>query len=105
MRQRGYNQSEELARGISDVTHLPIITNAVRRKHFIKSQTQLNRYERQENVMDMFELHDDRQLKEHHVLLIDDICTTGATLMACAEALRHIEGIRLSILTLGFTKT
>ena len=105
LRQRGYNQSEELARGISDVTHLPIITNAVRRKHFIKSQTQLNRYERQENVMDMFELHDARQLKGHHVLLIDDICTTGATLMACAEALRHIEGIRLSILTLGFTKT
>ena len=55
--------------------------------------------------MDMFELHDYRQLKGHHVLLIDDICTTGATLMDCAEALRHIEGIRLSILTLGFTKT
>ena len=105
LRQRGYNQSEELARGISDVTHIPMATNAVRRKHFIKSQTQLNRYERQENVMDMFELHDARQLKGHHVLLIDDICTTGATLMACAEALRHIEGIRLSILTLGFTKT
>lgn len=105
LKQRGYNQSEELARGISDVLHLPIVTNAVRRKHFIQSQTQLNRYERQENVMDMFELHDDRQLKGHHVLLIDDICTTGSTLMACAETLRHIEGIQLSILTLGFTKT
>ena len=105
LKQRGYNQSEELARGISDVLHLPIVTNAVRRKHFIQSQTQLNRYERQENVMDMFELHDDRQLKGHHVLLIDDICTTGSTLMACAESLRHIEGIQLSILTLGFTKT
>ena len=105
LKQRGYNQSEELARGISDVLHLPIVTNAVRRKHFIQSQTQLNRYERQENVMDMFELHDDRQLKGHNVLLIDDICTTGSTLMACAETLRHIEGIQLSILTLGFTKT
>ena len=105
LRQRGYNQSEELARGISDVTHLPIVTNAVRRKHFVKSQTQLTRFERQENVTDMFELHDDRQLKGHHVLLVDDICTTGATLIACAEVMRHIEGIRLSILTLGFTKT
>ena len=105
LRQRGYNQSEELARGISDVTHLPIVTNAVRRKHFVKSQTHLTRFERQENVTDMFELHDDRQLKGHHVLLVDDICTTGATLIACAEVMRHIEGIRLSILTLGFTKT
>ena len=105
LRQRGYNQSEELARGISDVTRLPMVTNAVRRKHFNKSQTQLTRYERQENVTDMFELLDDQLLKNKHILLIDDICTTGATLTACAEALCSIEGIRISILTLGFTKT
>ena len=105
LRQRGYNQSELLAQGISDITHLPVVTRAVKRKHFVKSQTQLNRHERQENVADMFDLRDDRQLKGKHVLLVDDICTTGATLTACAESLRHIEGIRLSILTLGFTKS
>ena len=102
---RGYNQSEQLAIGISDITHLPIVTKALRRKHFVKSQTQLSRHERQENVADIFELCDDSPLKGKHVLLVDDICTTGATLIACVDALKNIEGIRLSVLTLGFTKT
>lgn len=105
LRQRGYNQSEQLAIGISDITHLPIVTKALRRKHFVKSQTQLSRHERQENVADIFELCDDSPLKGKHVLLIDDICTTGATLIACVDALKDIEDIRLSVLTLGFTKT
>lgn len=105
LRQRGYNQSEMLAIGVSDITHLPIVTNALRRKHFVKSQTRLSRHERQENVEDMFELRDSSQLQGKHVLLIDDICTTGATLIACIDALKNIPGIRLSVLTLGFTKT
>ena len=105
LRQRGYNQSEMLAIGVSDITHLPIVTNALRRKHFVKSQTRLSRHERQENVEDMFELRDGNRLQGKHVLLIDDICTTGATLIACIDALKNIPGIRLSVLTLGFTKT
>lgn len=105
LRQRGYNQSEMLAIGVSDITHLPIVTNALRRKHFVKSQTRLSRHERQENVEDMFELRDSSQLQGKHVLLIDDICTTGATLIACIDALKNIPGIRPSVLTLGFTKT
>ncbi len=103
--QRGYNQSECLARGVSDVIGLPVVTKSLRRRHFVKSQTQLSRQERQQNVADMFELRDGRQLEGHHVLLIDDICTTGATLTACAEAIKDIPGIRISILTLGFTKS
>ena len=105
MRQRGYNQSEQLAIGISDITHLPIVTKALRRKHFIQSQTQLSRHERQENVEDMFELCYGSLLQDKHVLLVDDICTTGATLIACVEVLKDIPGIHLSVLTLGFTKT
>ena len=103
-RQRGYNQSEMLAQGISDITHLPVITKALVRKHFQQSQTHLTRYERQENVANMFHLIDDTPLKNKHILLIDDICTTGSTLIACANAIKHIEGIRISVLTLGFTK-
>lgn len=105
LRQRGYNQSEQLAIGISDITNLSIATKALRRKHFVKSQTQLSRHERQENVADIFELCDDSPLKGKHVLLVDDICTTGATLIACVDALKDVEGIRLSVLTLGYTKT
>lgn len=105
LRQRGYNQSEQLAIGISDVTHLPVITKALRRKHFRQSQTQLSRRERQENVEDLFELRDDSMLQGKHVLLVDDICTTGATLLACCDALKAVPGIHLSVLTFGFTKS
>jgi len=105
LRQRGYNQSEQLARGISEITHLPVVTKAIARKHFRQSQTQLSRWQRQENVQDMFTLRDATPIQGKHVLLIDDICTTGATLIACADAIKAIPGIRISILTLGFTKT
>ena len=104
LRQRGYNQSERLAEGIRQKTGLPVITRAVGRKHFLQSQTQLSRHERQENVQDIFELRDERPLKGRHLLLIDDICTTGATLIALVDAIKHVEGIRLSVLTFGFTK-
>lgn len=105
LRQRGYNQSEQLAVGISDVTHLPVVTKALRRTHFHQSQTQLSRRERQENVENLFELRDGSMLQGKHVLLIDDICTTGATLLACCDVLKAIPGIRLSVLTFGFTKS
>jgi ComF family protein len=103
-RQRGYNQSEMLARGISDVTHLPVVPKALKRQIFRESQTHLSRQERQENVDGIFAVADAETLKGRHVLLIDDVCTTGATLRACAQALAPIEGIRISVLTLGFTK-
>lgn len=102
--QRGYNQSEMLARGMSEVTGLPVITKAVRRTNFRQSQTSLTRKERQENVEGTFVLRHPEFLENKHVLLIDDICTTGATLLACSEAIRSVKGIRISILTLGFTK-
>ncbi|MBR1505598.1 MAG: ComF family protein [Prevotella sp.] len=105
LRQRGYNQSEQLAVGISDVTGLPVAKGVLRRLHFRQSQTSLSRHERQENVEGMFRLVDEAPLRGRHVLLIDDICTTGATLIACADALRNIEDIRISVLTLGFTKS
>ena len=103
-RQRGYNQSEMLARGISSITHLPIAAKALKRQVFRESQTHLTRHERQENVDGIFVAADVETLRGHHVLLIDDICTTGATLTACAQALAPIEGIRISVLTLGFTQ-
>ena len=104
LRQRGYNQSERLASGIREITGLPVVTKAIKRKKFVQSQTQLSRHERQENVSDMFQLKDESLLRNKHILLIDDICTTGATLTACMDVLKEIEGIRISVLTCGFTK-
>ena len=103
--QRGYNQSEALARGISDKTGLPVVTGALRRRHFSQSQTQLSRQERQANVNGQFWLADAEALRGRHVLLVDDVCTTGATLIACVHALAGVEGLRVSVLTFGFTRS
>ena len=104
LRQRGYNQSEMLARGISEVTHLPIAVDVLRRERFEQSQTALGRRERQENVEGVFVQKQAIRLNGRHVLLVDDICTTGATLLACIKALKDVENLQISVLTLGLTK-
>lgn len=83
-RQRGYNQSMELAKGVSEVTGLPIDNHIVRRTKFVGSQTQRGRWERNENVENVFELIDGNNISGKHLLLIDDVVTTGATIVACA---------------------
>lgn len=105
LRQRGYNQSEMLTVGISDITKIPVVTNVLKRRFFRQSQTTLSRQDRQENVTDMFCLSKADVLQDKHVLLVDDICTTGATLTACANVLKEIPSVRISILTLGLTKS
>lgn len=103
-RQRGYNQSERVARGISRLTGIPVWTKVLRRKHFQRSQTTLLRHQRQQNVEDIFELRSTDGLAGKHVLLVDDVCTTGATLAACANTLKPVSGLNVSVLTLAFTK-
>ena len=103
--QRGYNQSERLAAGIAEVTGLPVAAKALRRKQFLRSQTQLSRQERMDNVEGMFEVRDEAAVRGRHVLLVDDICTTGATLTACAAALSQVAGVTVSALTFGLTKS
>ena len=103
LRQRGYNQSTQLAMGIRQLTGIPLADGILKRKHFHKSQTQLSRQERQENVSDIFYVKHPERLEGKHILLIDDICTTGATLTACANQMKEIPGIKISILTLGIT--
>ena len=103
--QRGYNQSVEIARGISKVTGLPIVNKVVRRQHFRQSQTNLNAMERKQNVEGAFLLTHGERIAHRHVLLVDDIVTTGATVTACAQELAKVPGVKISILTLGITKT
>ncbi len=104
LRQRGYNQSEAIARGVASVTGMPVEVRAVVRTGFRASQTGLNRLGRQDNVSGLFCLKAPERLRGRHVLLVDDVVTTGATVMACAGAMAAVEGIRLSVMTLGRTK-
>ncbi len=112
-RQRGYNQSEEIAKGIAQVTHLPIYTNIVRRNVFKESQTQKDRWRRNENVKEAFELYpsyrpDQEKGKNksgsiagRHFLMVDDVCTTGATICACCQTLLKAGNMKFSVLSIG----
>ena len=104
-RQRGYNQSLEIARGISETTSLPIYHKVVRRKAFEDSQTHKGRWERNENVEGVFELKDPIAIQGKHLLIIDDVVTTGATVISCAKELCKAGNIKVSVLALGFAKS
>lgn len=102
--QRGYNQSEEIARGISRVTGIEVGTAVVRRIRFDKSQTQMTADERYKNVQGAFKLLQPKSITGKHILLVDDIITTGATVRSCAQELMKAPDISISIAAAGFTK-
>ena len=104
-RQRGYNQSQEIACGISEITKLPIYNNVVRRNVFEGSQTNKGRWERKENVEKVFEMTDETAIRGKHLLIIDDVVTTGATVIACAKELCKAGNVKVSVLALGFAKS
>ena len=104
-RQRGYNQSLEIARGISEIIGLPIYNKVVRRKAFEGSQTNKGRWERNENVEGVFELKDASAIQGKHLLMVDDVVTTGATVIACVQELCKADNVRVSVLALGFSKS
>ncbi len=97
---RGYNQSMQLARGLSDVSHVPVFGNVVRRTVNNASQTRMQGTEaRVDNMRGVFTA---RSTELSHILLVDDVLTTGATIMECARAIaRQNPDIRFSVFTLA----
>lgn len=98
---RGYNQSECIAKGIAGVTGIPVNNQAILRKTHTETQTGYSVMERWKNVKDAFEAHQPNDFTGKHILLVDDVLTTGATIMACASTLSNVKGIRFSVITLG----
>ncbi|MCY1720625.1 phosphoribosyltransferase family protein [Prolixibacteraceae bacterium Z1-6] len=101
-RKRGYNQSRWIAAGIAAVLHKPVSENNLFRKTFTSTQTRKNRFERWQNVDGIFGIHTPNEFSEKHVLLVDDVVTTGSTLEACAYQLLKIPNTKVSIATLAF---
>jgi ComF family protein len=101
-KKRGYNQSEWLARGLSEVLGIPYSNNLLIRKVFTKTQTKKNRQQRWENVKDAFSVNDISKVANKHILLLDDVITTGATLEACSQMLLEIEGTKVSVASLAY---
>lgn len=101
-RQRGYNQCDFIVQGLSDVTHLPIEKDALIRAVDNSTQTRQNRDERWENVQGIFQVTHPEKLAGRHILLVDDVVTTGATLLACAETLeKAVPDIRITLFALA----
>ena len=92
-RERGYNQSEYICKGISEVTGIPVVSTFITRKKYTESQTQLNIDERRANVGDAFHIDTkcDAQINGKRFILVDDVITTGSTITACANILLQHE--------------
>jgi len=102
--QRGYNQSEVIAKGIASVINRPIDTNVIKRVRSKTTQTKLGREVRWENVKSSFEIVEGGHLQGKNILLVDDVVTTGATSSICCDLLRekgHVKSITLAALAVA----
>ena len=101
---RGYNQSTFIAGGIAAQMGIGISEDHLIRNNATESQTKKSRYNRYENMRDVFKVNSPEDIIGKHILLVDDVITTGATLEACANALLAIGAIKVSIAALAFAE-
>lgn len=98
---RGFNQSTVISKGVSKIVNVPVNENLVKRIVHNPTQTSVGKYERWSNVRDIFSIHKPQKLIDKHVLLVDDVLTTGATIEACVKQLLKIENCKVSVATLA----
>ena len=100
MRERGYNQSEYIAKGISEVTGIPVDTTHVTRIKNTPKQALQSGEGRKHNVADAFAVNHPEQLYRKHILVVDDLITTGETMRSCLKAMKQIRGAKFSVFAL-----
>jgi ComF family protein len=101
-KKRGYNQSEFFARGLSETMKVNTDFRSLYRAYESGTQTRRSRFGRWQNVETVFCIKEAHSLEGKHILLVDDVITTGATLEACAQTLLRIPGVKVSIATIAF---
>lgn len=103
LRRRGFNQSQIIAHGIAEVLGIEVHANMLNRKIFSQTQTRRKRYDRWKNVEGIFGCNYPEKIRNKHILLVDDVITTGATMEAAGSAIRETENIRISIAAAAYT--
>jgi ComF family protein len=101
-KRRGYNQSVLLCEGIAELLKVPVLTDVIIRPEHTETQTKKGRIERWRNMEGKFLLTNREKVAGKHLLLVDDVVTTGATLEACGTELLKVDKVKLSIATLCF---
>ena len=104
LHQRGFNQSLSFAMGLAGMLDKPIAKDKLIRKVATNTQTAKGRYERLQNMLNAFECVDTGDFHGKHILLVDDVLTTGATIEACLTALQNCEDVKLSFLTMAIAE-
>lgn len=104
MKKRGYNQLTKFGKQLSSHLKKPLLTNILQKTSTTKTQTFKARFERFKNLETKFLLQDALAIQNKHILLIDDVITTGATLEACAKELQKANNTKISILTMAYTE-
>lgn len=98
---RGYNQSEMIAAGISIIFNKKVLTDILIRTSFTDSQTRRSRFDRFINMEGKFVVRENFTIQHKHILLIDDVVTTGSTIESCVQALLEVPGVKVSVATLA----
>lgn len=101
---RSYNQCHYIAQGLSELLGIEICKKAVRRVVNNKTQTLMKSHERHANVEGIFRLVNPEMLRGKHVLLVDDVATTGSTLLSCAKEISKAPQVKISVFTLAYAR-
>ena len=101
LKKRGYNQSDWIGMGLSETLEKPFNDSILIRNVATETQTRKSRFERWKNVENIFTISNQASIEGKHVLLVDDVVTTGSTLEACANSILEVKGTKVSIATLA----
>jgi len=100
-RSRGFNQAEVFANGLSEILNIPVDTLSLQRIAFTETQTKKSRFARWKNVKEMFRLVHPENIQGKHVMIVDDVITTGATLESCITELKKAKNVRVSVVAIA----